>query len=164
MMFNFDIEHYPAAPKIEHTEAQQQQPALSLTELVSIAQAARPDMDITRFYYPHQYNQPMSFTGQNGSILVRDRANRVYLDPVTGEIAGTQYAGNLGIVARISDTADPLRFGDFSGLTVKLIYAFFGLMLVALVAGGMRMHYLRTQSATQTPPNGWELPAVYRLY
>lgn len=145
MMFNFDIEHYPAAPKIEHTEAQQQKTALSLTKLVSIAQAARPDMDITRFYYPHQYNQPMSFTGQNGSILVRDRANRVYIDPVTGKVAGTQYAGNLGIVARISDTADPLHFGDFSGLTVKLIYAFFGLMLVALVAGGMRMHYLRTQ-------------------
>ncbi|RUO65107.1 Uncharacterized iron-regulated membrane protein [Pseudidiomarina planktonica] len=150
MMFDFDLDHYPASPTVQHSEPQQSQRALPVTELVAKARAARPDMDITGFYYPHGYNQPMSLVGQNDSILVRDRANRVYLDPITGEVVSTQYAADLGLVARIADTADPLHFGNFSGLTVKLIYALFGLMLTALVAGGMRMHYLRTQ---QRDPN-----------
>ncbi|KPQ05272.1 MAG: Yip1 domain [Idiomarinaceae bacterium HL-53] len=107
-------------------------------------------MDITGFFYPHRHNQVMSFVGQNGSTLVRDRANRVYLDPITAEVVHSQYAQDLALVARISDTADPLHFGNFasgniSGLTIKLIYALFGLILTALVLGGMRMHYLRTQ-------------------
>ncbi|RUO63107.1 PepSY-associated TM helix domain-containing protein [Pseudidiomarina insulisalsae] len=144
-MFSFDVKHYPSAPALEHTEIEQTQRALPLSHLVARAQAARPDMDITGFFYPHRHHQPMSFVGQNNSVLVRDRANRVYIDPVSGKVLATQYAAELDVVARIADTADPLHFGNFSGLTVKLIYGIFGLMLTALVATGMRMHYLRTQ-------------------
>lgn len=149
-MFDLEVKHYPAAPTINHSEEQQTQRALSVSELVAKAQTSRPDMDITGFFYPHRYNQPMSFVGQNNSVLIRDRANRVYLDPISGEVISTQYASDLDLVARIADTADPLHFGNFHGLTVKLIYAVFGLMLTALVVGGMRMHYLRTQ---QRDPN-----------
>ncbi len=150
IMYDVDIDHYPAAPTITHDDAQMAQPARSLTELVSAAQQARPDMDITGFFYPHRHHQVMGFVGQNGATLVRDRANRVYLDPVTAEVVSTQYASELAIVARIADTADPLHFGNFatgsvSGWLVKVIYAVFGLMLTSLVIGGMRMHYLRTQ-------------------
>lgn len=150
-MFSNNIQHYPKAPQLQHTEAQKAGArALSLSELIASAQQARPDMDITGFFYPHGYDQPMSFVGQNGTTLVRDRANRVYVDPLSGRILGTQYAQDLALLARISDTADPLHFGNFasgtvSGLTLKLVYAVFGLMLTGLVAGGMRMHYLRTQ-------------------
>lgn len=150
IMFDTSIRHYPSAPKISHSEADLQRSARSLTTLVSAARAARPDMDITGFYYPHKHNQVMSFVGQNGAVLVRDRANQVYIDPVTAEVISTQYADNLGVIARIADTADPLHFGNFagnswSGLAVKLIYAAFGLTLTGLILGGMRMHYLRTQ-------------------
>lgn len=150
IMFDTNIKHYPSTPSVTHNEVEQEQRARSLTELVAAARAARPDMDITGFYYPHRHNQVMSFVGQNGATLVRDRANRIYLDPITAEVVDTQYASELALVARIADTADPLHFGNFasgnlSGLTVKLIYAVFGLMLTGLVVGGMRMHYLRTQ-------------------
>lgn len=150
IMFDTGVDHYPSAPTITHTEVQQQQRAQSLAVLVEAARQARPDMDITGFYYPHNHDQVMAFVGQNGSTLVRDRANRVYLDPITAEVVSTQYASELDLVARIADTADPLHFGNFasgnlSGVTVKLVYALFGLMLTGLVVGGMRMHYLRTQ-------------------
>lgn len=150
VMFDTNVAHYPSAPKISHTQTEKERSARSLTELVKAAQSARPDMDITGFYYPHRHNQVMSFVGQNDSVLVRDRANRVYLDPITAEVVSTQYASDLDVIARIADTADPLHFGNFasgnvSGLTVKIIYAVFGLMLTGLVLGGMRMHYLRTQ-------------------
>lgn len=145
VMFSAEVEHYPKAPELKHSEAQQTERAQSLTTLVEEARQARPDMDITGFYYPHGYNQPMAFVGQDGTTLVRDRANRVYMDPLSGSVVATQAAGNLDLVARIADTADPLHFGNFSGLTVKLIYVVFGIMLTVLVAGGMRMHYLRTQ-------------------
>ncbi|AVJ55899.1 hypothetical protein C5610_05965 [Idiomarina sp. OT37-5b] len=150
IMFDTGVDHYPSAPTITHTEVQRQQRAQSLAVLVEAARQARPDMDITGFYYPHNYDQVMAFVGQNGSTLVRDRANRVYLDPITAEVVSTQYASELDLVARIADTADPLHFGNFasgnlSGVTVKLVYALFGLMLTGLVVGGMRMHYLRTQ-------------------
>lgn len=150
VMFDLHVDHYPLTPKITHNEVQQQQRALSVTELVASAQEARPDMDIVGFFYPHRHHQVMSFVGQNGSVLVRNRANRVYIDPITAQVVSTQYASDLKLVGRISDTANPLHFGNFAsgnvaGLSVKLIYAIFGLVLTFLVVGGMRMHYLRTQ-------------------
>ncbi|EKE82119.1 PepSY-associated TM helix domain-containing protein [Idiomarina xiamenensis] len=151
IMLKADIDHYPAAPTASAALPSPQQP-LSLTALLQRVQQARPDMDVSRFYYPtyaakaKQVQPIMAFTGQDGhSLLVRDRANRVYINALSGEVVALQHAEDLGLVARISDTADPLHFGNFAGLGVKLIYALFGLALTFLVLSGMRMHYQRTR-------------------
>lgn len=144
-----DVQFYPEPPKVTINTnplvmATGDTDALSLARLVAIAQAQRPELDIRSVLYNNRPQAPVILTGQDGAVLVRDRANRIYLDG-SGQILGMQYAADLGVLARLTDMADPLHFGNFSGLAVKLIYALFGTGLCILVAGGMRMHWLRTK-------------------
>ena len=94
--------------------------------------------------YNSNAKAPIVVIGQAGDLLLRDRANRIYLDSA-GNVMGSQSSADLAALAYLTDMADPLHFGNFSGLTVKLIYALFGSGLCILVAGGMRMHWLRTK-------------------
>ena len=109
------------------------------------AQKARPELDIRALNYPLSDQAPAVVTGQDDTLLVRDRANRIYLHPVTADVLKIQKGGELKPVAYISDMADPLHFGNFAGLGVKLLYFVFGLGFSFLVAGGLWMHWLRTK-------------------
>ncbi len=141
-LLKFKVEHYPKAPKLEQAITQK---ALSLTELMQAAQKARPELDIRALNYPLSDQAPAVVTGQDDTLLVRDRANRIYLHPVTADVLKIQKGGELKPVAYISDMADPLHFGNFAGLGVKLLYFVFGLGFSFLVAGGLWMHWLRTK-------------------
>ncbi|RVT40647.1 hypothetical protein EMM73_19375 [Rheinheimera sediminis] len=142
-LLKFKVEHYPNAPKLELVTAQYQ--ALSLTELMQAAQKARPELDIRALNYPLSERNAVVVVGQDNSLLVRDRANRIYLNPVTAQVIQIQRAADLKALAYIADMADPLHFGNFAGLGVKLLYFVFGLGFTFLVAGGIWMHWLRTK-------------------
>ena len=142
-----DLQIYPQIPRAtlqSDTPELNPHQSLPLAKLVAIAQAQRPELDIRGVLYNNRPQAPVVLVGQDDTVLVRDRANRVYLAG-NGQPLGEQYAAELGVLARVSEMADPLHFGNFSGLTVKLIYALFGTGLCILVAGGMRMHWLRTK-------------------
>ncbi|MBY0419166.1 MAG: PepSY domain-containing protein, partial [Pararheinheimera sp.] len=141
-LLKFKVDHYPKAPKLEQAVTHK---ALSLTELMQAAQQARPELDIRALNYPQSDKAPVVVTGQDDTLLVRDRANRIYLHPVTADVLKIQKGGELKPVAYISDMADPLHFGNFAGLGVKLLYFVFGLGFTFLVAGGLWMHWLRTK-------------------
>lgn len=141
-LLKFKVEHYPKAPKLEQAITHK---ALSLTELMQAAQKARPELDIRALNYPLSDKAPVVVTGQDDTLLVRDRANRIYLHPVTAHVLKIQKGGDLKPVAYISDMADPLHFGNFAGFGVKLLYFVFGLGFTFLVAGGLWMHWLRTK-------------------
>lgn len=81
--------------------------------------------------------------GDNNDLLVRLRANKVYLNPVTGAVLGVQKAENLSALARIKDTADPLHFGNFAGLGSKLIWGLFGFTMTFICGAGLYMNWLR---------------------
>lgn len=123
-LLKFKVEHYPKAPKLEQAITHK---ALSLTELMQAAQKARPELDIRALNYPLSDKAPVVVTGQDDTLLVRDRANRIYLHPVTAHVLKIQKGGDLKPVAYISDMADPLHFGNFAGFGVKLLYFVFGL-------------------------------------
>ncbi|WP_019677149.1 PepSY-associated TM helix domain-containing protein [Arsukibacterium perlucidum] len=119
------------------------QPALSLSQLLANAQQVRPELDIRSIWFDNGYLQ---VTGQAGHLLVRDRANKVYLNASDGQIVHDQNASDLSLYWRLSDTADPLHFGDFGGLISKIIWFIFGLLLSFLSLSGSYM-YLKRQFA-----------------
>jgi len=75
--------------------------------------------------------------GQDGTLLVRDRANRLWYDARDGQLLARQPAAALSAHQRIAEAADPLHFGNWGGLASKLVWFVFGLALTALAVTGM---------------------------
>lgn len=107
---------------------------LAVGELIEIARQARPDLDITTiqpdragFFY---------VIGQSDDVLVRDRANKLFINPASGEIEFNQYAEDLNTYWRWSETVDILHFGTFAGIASKVVWFVFGLVLAGLSLSG----------------------------
>lgn len=125
---------------ISPLEAARDEPELALDELIARVTDARPDLRVRSFWREAGY---LYVDGQAGHLLVRDRANKLYLDPQTGKVAYDQEADEQPAWWRWSDTADPLHFGDFGGLATKLIWFVFGLLLSGLALTGAWLHARR---------------------
>lgn len=119
------------------------QPVLSFRALLDRAQQARPDLAI-RIVYPDR-NGYFYVEGQAGDVLVRDRANKIFLDPRDGTVLHSQRASDLSPYWRWSDMADPLHFGNFAGLPSKILWFTFGLALSGLCLTGAWLHVKRLQ-------------------
>jgi uncharacterized iron-regulated membrane protein len=114
---------------------------LSLTELRRQAQAVRPELVIRNVFF--DFGGYFYVDGQAGHLLVRDRANRIFIHPATGTVVYDQDASDLSPYWRWSDTADPLHFGDFGGLMTKLIWFVFGAGLSMICLTGAYLHAQR---------------------
>lgn len=121
---------------------------ISLTTAYKAAQHAFPSLDIRYIRYPNKVNQPIEVRGYNDDILLRLRANRVFLKPSSGEVLGLQKGEELKLLPRIKDTADPLHFGNFAGIGTKLIWGLFGELMSLVSAAGIYMSWLRVKRKT----------------
>lgn len=82
-------------------------------------------------------SQPIYIRGKSHVPLVRKRSNRVYIDPVENQIVGAQKAENIPVIMYLNDIADPIHFGNWGGLTTKIIWFLGGLSLSGLVLTGI---------------------------
>jgi uncharacterized iron-regulated membrane protein len=69
--------------------------------------------------------------------LVRNRANQVYVHPLTYEVIKVQRADEIPTVAWLNNIADPLHFGNFGGLPTKILWFLAGLGISGLVLTGI---------------------------
>jgi len=124
---------------------------LPLEVLAGSARAAYPGLEIAYIYLPADPASPVHFTGHGDALLVRDRANNVFVDPYDASVVAVHRAEDLPLAYRWVHTADPLHFGDFGGLTTKLIWFAFGLISSGLTLTGtylwFRRHHRRHHSA-----------------
>ncbi|WP_417799091.1 MULTISPECIES: PepSY-associated TM helix domain-containing protein [Rhodospirillales] len=116
---------------------------LAVGELIEIARQARPDMHITTI-------QPdragfLYVIGQSDDVLVRDRANKLFINPASGEIEFNQYAEDLNTYWRWSETVDILHFGTFAGIASKVVWFVFGLVLAGLSLSGGWLYVKKQQ-------------------
>lgn len=107
---------------------------LPFDDLLAAARAERPELAIGYLY--NDRGGYFYVTGQAGHLLVRHRANKVFIDPFSGRVALSQRASDLSPYWRLSDSIDPLHFGDFGGLISKVIWFVFGLVLSFLSLSG----------------------------
>jgi uncharacterized iron-regulated membrane protein len=129
-----------AIHQIPQPRSNPEQPSLPLDALVERIRTVRPHMNITMVSPSVSEEGVVSARGQAGHLLVRERANQIHLDARTGEVLYNQNASEYPLYWRWSDTADPLHFGDFAGLTSKLIWFVFGLVLSGLILTGTWLH------------------------
>jgi uncharacterized iron-regulated membrane protein len=123
---------------------------------VATASAAMPGLTVTGVSLPWGDGDPVVVQGEWKAWLVRERTNAAYIDPVTGKLLGLRAAHEMGAGERIVHTADPLHFGNFAGLTGKLLWFGFGVMLTGLAVSGAMIHGKRLAGAsTDTLAGAW---------
>lgn len=115
---------------------------LPLGGLAAIAQREIPGLEVTQVFLPNAFGSPVAVWGQTDAVLVRPRANAVYLDPFDGTVLEVYDARRDPLFTRWVNTADPLHFGDFAGLLSKAIWFVFGVFVTASSVTGAWL-YLR---------------------
>lgn len=119
--------------------------ALPIATLVETAAKAYPELRIRVVSTYELEDGLFEVQGQDGSLLVRDRAAKAWVNAYTGQVLAVQRPSTLSPYERWIDTADPLHFGDFAGLISKSIWFAFGLALSGLCLTGAYLQAKRQQ-------------------
>ncbi|MEM8974488.1 MAG: PepSY-associated TM helix domain-containing protein [Pseudomonadota bacterium] len=113
-------------------------------QIIDAAQAAYPDLQISDITFGGVLGpNAIMVDGTVGNPIVRKRANRVFLDPVSLEVIHVARDRDLDWVQWLNQIADPLHFGNFGGLPVKLIWFTFGLFMTGLSISGVWLTWRR---------------------
>jgi len=141
-----------AVNQVAPPEVDPRLPPLPLDTLAALATGIRPDLRVTDVWIEPD---SVSFQGQAGHLLVRDRANRIMLDRRTGAVLHNQTPRDYPLYWRWSDTADPLHFGNFAGISSKLVWFAFGLALSGLILTGTLLHARRLAARADGGRHRW---------
>lgn len=152
-----------SAPVIEGSGADNSG-ILSLDEfrnIVSLAQKAHNNWEITAFYNSFSEDRPIQLRGiSNSNPIIRNRAHRVFIDPKSHKIIETWSPGTISTQAYINEYADPLHFGDFGGFWLKILWFVFGVSLTTMSYTGVLMTWKRTRSSALTRVQKITLPVL----
>ena len=138
---------------------------LDYDSIVLVAQNAIPNLIVKDIIPPRKKTNPIYLTGQTDVPLVRNRANKVYIHPVTYEVLGVQNAKEISTLTWLNDIADPIHFGKFGGLFTKIIWFFGGLGISFLVGTGIWISLKRkvknAKKAKVQRLGGWKYPNIF---
>ncbi|MDN5205350.1 PepSY-associated TM helix domain-containing protein [Fulvivirgaceae bacterium BMA10] len=123
---------------------------LNYDTCITIAQNAIPDLQVKSILVPSRPTQSIYLTGQSNVPLVRDRANRVFIDPYTYNVLKAQKAKEISTATWLNDIADPLHFGYWGGLLTKSIWFIFGLGLSSLILTGPWLYLKRRMNLSRS--------------
>jgi len=118
-------------------------PALPLERYIEAAREAFAGLEPTGIYLPTGPDEAVQVRGRTGRILVRDRANSVFLDPFDASVVGIHDSSRDGAMMWWMNAADSLHFGYWGGLASKILWAFFGLCLPVMVLTGGYLSWRR---------------------
>jgi len=110
---------------------------------LAAARRVDPDLRIQSIRFPTEKSGAYVFEGEKTAVLVRPRANAVWVEAATGKVLAKFDGTDLDLHQRISEMADPLHFGYFGGYWTKAIWVLFGGLLTALSVSGMAIYALR---------------------
>lgn len=132
-------------------------------DIIAAAKAAFPELRPRSISFATGARSPITVMGRKGNILLRDRANKVYLDPVDLSVIHVQRAENIGWVAYLNAMADPLHFGYFGGLPTKIIWFIFGAAMTGLSVTGVWLTWKRLKTAAPTKTQFATMPVLLAM-
>jgi len=134
---------YPTLSAERLTQAGPAPQALPLERYIEAAREAFPGLEPTGIYLPTGPEDVVQVRGRTGRILVRDRANAVFLDPFDASVVGVHDSSRDGALKWWMNAADALHFGYWGGLASKILWAVFGLCLPVMVLTGGYLSWRR---------------------
>ena len=110
---------------------------------IATAKAELPGLEVAGVGLLANNSNWLQINGKLSAVLVRQRANVVYIDPSDGSVLGSARGEDLSVMGRISEAADPLHFGYFGGLLTRIIWFVLGVGMVAMSITGVIIYAKR---------------------
>ncbi|MCO7516303.1 PepSY domain-containing protein [Pseudomonas guariconensis] len=136
-----------AREDVPRTEDGSPAPRIDLNEAQRIATTAIPGLDITFISLPGTAYSHISMGGRGWYPLMFQTAE---VNPYTRNVDSQFLLSDRSTLEFVTESMRPLHTGDFGGLPIKLIWAFFGLILTLMVFSGLLIWTKRTAQATAT--------------
>ncbi|GAB1265175.1 PepSY-associated TM helix domain-containing protein [Aurantivibrio infirmus] len=162
-MSDVGVSVYSRIPTVENPDAKNN--VISLADALVTVRNIFPDLKIDIISMADSSGntvQPYIISGQRDAILVRARSNQIVVNPFDGGAMSVSRTEDANILTRWSDTADPLHFGNFAGLWVKLLWFVLGIFIAGMTLTGSWMWLRRSQLPENhvhvATPMGWWKP------
>ena len=120
-------------------------PMIPIDKAIDIAAERIPGLDASFVFMPSNAYSHLQIGGRGWYPLMFQTAQ---LNPYDGEIAVSNLLSDRTPLEFVTESMRPLHTGDFGGLWIKLIWAFFGLVLSMMVLSGLLIWTKRTALAT----------------
>jgi uncharacterized iron-regulated membrane protein len=120
-------------------------PRIDLDRAIAIASQKISGLEASFVSLPGNAYSHLDVGGRGWYPLMFQTAT---LNPYNGEIAATRLISDRSTLEFVTESMRPLHTGDFGGLWIKLIWAFFGLLLSMMVLSGLLIWTKRTALAT----------------
>ncbi|NWC96889.1 MULTISPECIES: PepSY domain-containing protein [unclassified Pseudomonas] len=120
-------------------------PMIPLDDAISIATQRIPGLEASFVSLPSNAYSHLRIGGRGWYPLMFQTAE---INPYNGEIAASHLLSDRSALEFVTESMRPLHTGDFGGIWIKLIWAFFGLVLSMMVLSGLLIWTKRTALAT----------------
>lgn len=132
---------YPQVPALPSqslmkVQAGREVRALSLAQLLVKAEPELKGLSIKLIQLPKHSEGVVTIQGSRQWSVFSRNVNAIYLNPYTGGLVGSHNPNNVSLLQATVGLMAPLHFGNFGGLTIKVIWFLFGLVLCFMVASG----------------------------
>jgi uncharacterized iron-regulated membrane protein len=120
-------------------------PRIDLDRAIAIASQKISGLEASFVSLPGNAYSHLDVGGRGWYPLMFQTAT---INPYNGEVAATRLISDRSTLEFVTESMRPLHTGDFGGLWIKLIWAFFGLLLSMMVLSGLLIWTKRTALAT----------------
>lgn len=134
-----------AREDVPRTESGAPAPRISLDDATRIAKEQIPGLDVSFVSLPGNAYAHVYLGGRGWYPLMFQTVN---VNPYNSKIESQFLIDDRSTLEFVTESMRPLHTGDFGGLAIKLIWAFFGLVLSMMVLSGLLIWTKRTAQAT----------------
>ncbi|MDD2050657.1 PepSY-associated TM helix domain-containing protein [Pseudomonas putida] len=120
-------------------------PRINLDDATRIAKEQIAGLDVSFVSLPGNAYAHVYLGGRGWYPLMFQTVN---VNPYNSKIEAQFLVSDRSALEFVTESMRPLHTGDFGGLTIKLIWAFFGLVLSMMVLSGLLIWTKRTAQAT----------------
>ena len=120
--------------------------AVSLDDLADAAERAIPDSEPLQLILPQHEGEPVVVVMRNANPLIHHWSSKVSLDPSKATVLDIYDASEAGFWERLYFMIEPLHFGYYGGLPVKIAYCVLALGLAILPLSGLALWWGRRKA------------------
>ncbi|MDD0972906.1 PepSY-associated TM helix domain-containing protein [Pseudomonas fontis] len=118
---------------------------IDLDEAERVAIQQLPGLEVSFITLPGSAYNHLYLGGRGWYPLMFQTAN---INPYNGKVEAKFLVSDRSATEIVTESMRPLHTGDFGGIWIKLIWAFFGLVLTLMVLSGLLIWTKRTAQAT----------------